>query len=250
MSTKLKSSGEQTMAKGTGASAATTPTKSAITIKSLSLTNTVGDRIQWARTRRQITQAELAKRINKARATVVQYENDNIPLSLDVCEAIAKTLMVAPEYLAFGVQGLHGVHNAVEEIATLKEITYGKDGKYSSGNWAMPISILNSLNLPARKAAFYTLPRPSIRFDFTTGMRLLVDQSVEQFSADHEIYLVEAGNSIEPVSFETDLTDGENIKLLTGGGGEQVVNKNAINMANKGSVKLLGAVVGYFKPVM
>lgn len=216
--------------------------KSEITVKSLSLTNTVGGRIQWARTRRKITQAELAKKIGKARATVVQYENDNIPLSLDVCESIARTLLVAPEYLAFGVQGLQGVNNAVEEIATLKEITYGADGKYASGNWAMPSSILTGLGLSANKTAFYTVPRASVRFNFQPGMRLLVDRSIDAYTADHEVYLVEAGNSIEPVSFETDLTDSSKLKVLTGNGGTQEVNK--------GDITIIGAVVGYFNPVM
>lgn len=67
--------------------------------------DTVGRRIAAARVLKGLTQKQLAERISKKKATVIQYEQGRLNPPIPVIQGIAKALDVQPEFIAFGQQG-------------------------------------------------------------------------------------------------------------------------------------------------
>ena len=60
---------------------------------------TIGDKIKKIRTFRNMTQAELGRQINVARATIAGYETRNRQPSYEKLTAIAETFQVSVDYL-------------------------------------------------------------------------------------------------------------------------------------------------------
>jgi transcriptional regulator with XRE-family HTH domain len=142
------------------------------------LTQTVGDRIRWARERKELTQKELAKYVGKSRAAVVQYEMGRIAAPLSVVNQLANVLDVPPEFLAFGRTGLPGVANAQEDVTVLEEITRGRDGLYTSGGWGMPSNVLSGHRDSIKKVKAINLTLDEPFFDMKTGDRFYVIETV------------------------------------------------------------------------
>ena len=61
---------------------------------------TIGQRIQFRRTQLNLSVKEVAKKLNKDRATVYRYENNDIEnLPVTVLEPLAQVLLTTPSYL-------------------------------------------------------------------------------------------------------------------------------------------------------
>lgn len=72
---------------------------------------TVGNRIKRRRKDLQMSVDELAKRLNKNRATIYRYEKGEIEnLPLDILEPLAKALDTTPQYLMGWGNKLTGMH--------------------------------------------------------------------------------------------------------------------------------------------
>ena len=60
---------------------------------------TLGELIRTARIEQQWTQYELAERMNVSRATISNWENENIQPSIDMLVALANVFNVTTDYL-------------------------------------------------------------------------------------------------------------------------------------------------------
>ncbi len=74
-------------------------------IKKIEL-NTCGDKVKYYRLLNNMSQKELASKTNKSKTTIVQIENNIIPLTLKSCEKIADALniderLLYDDYLEF-----------------------------------------------------------------------------------------------------------------------------------------------------
>ena len=59
----------------------------------------LGERIRTLRTAHQLTQVQLAKKLDVSKQTVSNWENDNVPPSVDMLRKIAVTLSCSSDYL-------------------------------------------------------------------------------------------------------------------------------------------------------
>lgn len=194
------------------------------------LAQSVGERIKWARERKEITQKELGRLAGKSRAAIVQYEQDRIAAPVSVLSELARVLGVSPEFLAFGRSGLPGVSNAEEEVMVVEEITGGRDGTASSGGWGIPRNVF--ANYPgdrtAIKAIVVTAEEPA--FELLPGDRVFVDTAcpVERDG----LYVIQTAFGHRVVRIKTGFTTA--LKVVHGvDGSEESLDPAALTVIGK-----------------
>lgn len=191
------------------------------------LAQSVGERIKWARERKEMTQKELGRLAGKSRAAIVQYEQDRIAAPVSVLGDLARILGVSPEFLAFGRSGLPGVSNAEEEIMVVEEITGGRDGVAASGGWGMPRSFFSNYpgDRTSIKAIVVTSEEPT--FDLRAGDRVFVDTAapVERDG----LYVIVTAFGHRVVRIKTGFTSA--LKVVHGvDGSEESLDPNALTV--------------------
>lgn len=198
--------------------------------------STQGGRITWARMRRSMTQKDLANAIDKSRVSVVQYEQNNIEPPISVMSLIADKLDVSASFLAFGEHGVVGVKNAEEELLSIGEVTYGRDGKYTSATMALPKSLLGDMVDEQARVSAFVLPFDAPAFDLQAGERVFADQTITSLVAEHDTYLIKVDNSFDIIRVEASLSSGGK-RAITNRKGQK------INVAAK-DLEIIAAVVG------
>ncbi len=201
--------------------------------------STMGGRISWARMRRSMTQKDLAEMIDKSRVSVVQYEQDNIEPPFSVIDLMAKKLDVSPAYLAFGQHGIDGVINAEDEILSIEEITFGRDGEYVSSAMALPKTLVGDMTDAVGRIAAYVLPIDAPEFGYLTGDRVFVDQTIKTIEISRDVYIVRAGNSIDILRIESSFSSGAKLRVVSRKGHKSTVALDELD--------IIGAVVGAIK---
>ena len=197
---------------------------------------TMGGRIAWARLRKQMTQKALSELTKKSRATIVQYEQNNIDPPGSSVEALARALNVSPEFLAFGRHGIEGVANAAEEVVTLPEIRFGRDGEFTSGGYAFPRKMMEDFGVEHMGAKVYILMQDSPNFGYRAGDRLIVDTKVTQPDPNHDMYLLKAQTALEVVRCEPNFSNRKEM-TFTGAKGQSFSSDPA-------DLTFVGAIVG------
>lgn len=198
--------------------------------------SSLGGRISFARLRQRLTQAEVATSLGKSRATIVQYEQNNILPPIDVVEDIAKKLQVSPSFLAYGEATVPGLSKSLE-MTTFAENRVGKDGSYVSGAYAFNIETVNEFGVEPGNFEAYVLNHDAPQFDLRSGDRLFIDNSVNAPTNDRDTYLLKTGQGVEIVRIEPDFTAkaGGQIRM-TGPKGQSLT-------AKPGELEFIGAVV-------
>lgn len=199
--------------------------------------NTLGGRLAWARLREEITQEDLAMAIDKVRATIVAYERGSIMPPINVVEELAKRLKVSPSYLAFGEHGIksRAGANAAEMTVNIDEITYGRDGSYVSGTFAMPRRLADSYVDNVDKLKVIVLNHHADAFGLRAGDRLFVDSSIQSIDKDFDTYVIEVDGGMEVVRIAPSFTK-TNMTLVEGPRGDKV-------QTNPADLQIVGAVV-------
>ncbi len=209
-------------------------------------TNTLGGRMAFARMRKNLTQKELAERVKnrdgsaKSRATIVQYENDNIQPPLDVVAIIAKQLGVSPSYIAFGEHVVEGVTNTDVAMVSFPEIKWGRDGHYVSSTMAYSKERVAELGLTPESIKAYIMPHDAPAFDIHTGDLLITDASVTQPTDEGGLYILktQGGTSMEVIRVDPHYASGPRGKVLT------FANREGRSLnAKLADLHFLGAVV-------
>lgn len=201
--------------------------------------HTMGGRIAWSRLRRDMTQAAVAKKLGLSRATIVQYEKDNITPPIPAVERLAATLDVSPEFLAFGRQGVDALRNAAEEIVTVAEVSHGSSGLFESGAFAMPKKVFDGKGMDTTRTKMFVLDHDEDEFGFSEGDRIIIDQSVKDIhSSDNILFLIETSDGPAVLRREPNVggaRKGE-VVLTNGRGVSQAIRETTF--------KVLGAVNG------
>lgn len=199
---------------------------------------TMGGRIAWARLRKKMTQAEVAKATQKSRATIVQYEKDNIRPPVEEVEKLATVLDVSPAFIAFAQQGIEGLSNAAEEVITIPEITEGKDGTYQSSVFAIPRKFFEGRNIAPDKARMFVLNHGEDEFRLSAGDRVLIDTSVKEIGRNHDLYLLNSPEGVAVIRREPNFLGGQKGQSLitTGRGVSQQIRTKDLD--------IVGAIVG------
>lgn len=202
------------------------------------LAETVGERIKWARERKDMTQKELARLSGKSRASVVQYEQDKIAAPLEVIETIAEKLNVAPEFLAFGRTGISGVRNAEEEVQVMEEKAGNGSGLHTSGGWAMPRTMFNDYDGEARGLTVVCIGTEEPEFEIKRGDRVVIDTKAT-VSKDG-LYLVQTPFGVRVVRVSMGFSAKAGLRVISGSGsGEEAVDPTKLD--------LIGHVIGVFR---
>jgi DNA-binding XRE family transcriptional regulator len=199
--------------------------------------STIGGRIAWARLRKELTQVDLGKMVVKSRATIVQYEQNNITPPVEVIETLARHLGVEPEFIAFGKQGITGMRNATEEVVIVPEVTFGKDGEYASGGYGLPRKMADQFGVSRTGCKVYVLGQDATAFDLRAGDRLITDTKADSFSPHHDYYLVRTGGRAELIRREPAFEgNGKKVTIVTANGKSHVVDPTKI--------EFIGTVIG------
>lgn len=204
----------------------------------VTLAESVGERIKWARERKDITQKELARLSGKSRASVVQYEQNKIAAPLDVIATLAEKLDVAPEYLAFGRSGISGIRNAEEEIQVLEELSSTNSGnQVLTGGWAIPRSMFEDYDGPRRSIKVALLGIDEPKFDMKRGDRVVIDTSA--VVNKDGLYLVKTPFGFRIVHVSVGFSTKTEIRASTGSGEQQTLYPSDLD--------LVGHVIGVFR---
>lgn len=195
----------------------------------------LGGRIAWARLREDMTQDAVAEAIDKSRATIVQYEGNKIKPPIEIVEKLAAALKVSPSFIAFGEQGIKATFNAAEEVVAMEEITFGRDGHFASGTFAMPRKLAEGYVANVRDLKVYVLNHNAPQFGLSSGDRIFADTSVKSLSSDHDQYLLRTATGLEIVSYEPTLSKSATVSF-TGPRGTKIEAKLK-------DLDILGAVV-------
>lgn len=199
--------------------------------------STIGGRVAYARLRKEMTQVELGALVSKSRATIVQYEQNNITPPVEVIETLARHLGVEPEFIAFGKQGISGMKNASEEVVIVPEITFGKDGEYASGGYGLPRKMADQFGVSRTGCKVYVLGQDAPAFDLRAGDRLITDTKADSFSAHHDFYLVRSGGRAELIRREPAFEkSGKKVTIVTANGKAHTVDP--------AQIEFIGTVIG------
>lgn len=201
--------------------------------------STVGGRITWSRIRKELRQEDVAKKLGKSRATIVQYEKDNINPPVAQIERLAKLLDVAPEWLAFARQGVEAMrHGKAEEVVTMGEMSVGgRKGHFESGAVALPRAFFANRDINLERTKMFVLDHDEDEFQFYDGDRLIVDQSATEIGDEsRRMFLVEIDGNKPSVVARESMTNTGKVRLMDGAGKTHLYPIE--------SVKVLGAING------
>ena len=202
------------------------------------LAETVGERIKWARERKDITQKELARLSGKSRASVVQYEQNKIAAPLEVIETLAEKLDVSPEFLAFGRSGISGVKNAEEEVEILEELSDGGSKLIVTGGWAVPRTMFSDYDHRRKALKVTCVGNDEPNFNLHRGDRVVIDTTAS-VSKDG-LYVVQTPFGARVVKVSLGFSTGSGLKVSSGtDGSEESVDPK--------DLELVGLVVGVFR---
>lgn len=203
---------------------------------------TLGGRLAYARLREQITQDQLAESIDKVRGTIVAYERNTIMPPIPIVELLAKKLKVSPSFLAFGEHGVKavGTENAAEATINVEEITYGRDGSYVSGTFAMPRSLAESYVDELRYLKVFVLNHNADAFGFRQNTRLFADTGVNSLSNEFDTYVIEVPGGMEVIRVAPSFAKTDTA-MVEGSRGDKA--KVPVK-----DLKILGAVVSTLRP--
>lgn len=171
------------------------------TIESLTILNTMGKRIAYSRLRREMTQLALAKSLDKSRATIVQYEQDNIMPPIDVVERMAKILHTSPEFIAFGRQGVDGLKDG-NQIVPVSEMVMGTSAEYAATGYALPTKLLEDFQISDNKLKIFVLTDDCPYFKLKTGDRVVVATDVQKSDRHHTMFLCRTLDGYDVIQFD------------------------------------------------
>lgn len=200
--------------------------------------STVGGRISWARIRKELRQEDVAKKLGKSRATIVQYEKNNINPPVAIVERLAEELDVSPEFLAFARQGVDAVRgNKADSVVTMSEMSMGGKRMFESGEVALPKGFFRDKDINVERTKFFVLDHDEPEFEFYANDRLIIDQSAKDLTdTSRNLFLLQNGDGRPQVMRRESLTQTGKAKLMDGSG--------KAHMYTIADIKVVGAVNG------
>jgi transcriptional regulator with XRE-family HTH domain len=181
--------------------------------------STMGGRITWARIRKELRQEDVAEKLGKSRATVVQYEKNNIMPPIPEVERLANTLDVSPEFLAFGRQGADALRGNKPSVFMVPEMSMGGKRLFQSGEAALPKRFFENQKLNPERTRMFVLDHDEDEFMFFNGDSIAVDQSNKDItSSDRDLFLCQIGEQRPAVYRRESLTQTGKVKLMDGKG--------------------------------
>ena len=180
--------------------------------------STFHGRLVWARDRMGLIQDELAKRINKSRATIAAYENDRATPDLKVIERIAEELAVDPRFLAFGSGP--GYEPMEAELGFSVSVIPSGTTESRETKLTLPKSLGSALGLSANTVKLIELAVDSPYLGLAKGQWLFVDATKAEILPDGELYALLSSAGATVVRTAPALTDGETRLSLTGDHGQ------------------------------
>lgn len=202
---------------------------------------TVGGRIAWARIQSRLRQEDVAKKLGKSRATIVQYEKDNIRPPSAVLERLAKIVNATPEFLAFARQGVDALRSGkAEQVVTMPEMHVGgARGLFETGGFAMPKKIFEDKDINIARTKFVMLEQDDPEFGFAKDDHIVLDQSINDIEDSRAVlFLIQPNNGKACV-----------MRREANGGGRKgevsLTNGHGVTSSmRKTSFKVLGGVKG------
>ncbi len=196
-------------------------------------TTTMGGRMAFARLRKGLRQEDV---VGKSRATVVQYEANNIKPPTEVVEDVAKVIGVSPSFLAFGEQTVPVYGKEVDVIAG-PEMRIGKNGAAPVSGFALSRDLVESYGVDEGKLVAYVMNHDADAFGLRSGDRAFVNTAIHKPDGNHDLYLLNTGHGIEIVRVEPTVSSkASTVVKMVGPKGQPL-------QARINELKFIGAVV-------
>jgi transcriptional regulator with XRE-family HTH domain len=196
----------------------------------------VGGRIALARQNKGWKQRELSEHIGKSRGTIVQYEQGKIEPPLRQIELLARALDVAPEFLAFGRQGITGLHGDTSDVASIPEVKMEGDEQAVSGVYGLPQTLVTHLGLDPDQAQVIALDHNASAFGLAAGDRVILDTG-DQLQHEDKLYALKTRRGIDVVRLLPNLSTRSDLVKLNDGSGEN-------HSYERNELEVLGRVAG------
>jgi len=174
-------------------------------------------RLREGRRVKGLHQDELAKRIDKSRATIAAYENGRATPDLDVIARLARELDYDPRYLAFG-SGPGYEPMPREPGLTVDVLPLG--GEEGVGKLTLPKGLCTALALPDTVATLIALELAAPAFGLAKEQWLFIDNAIERIEPDGALYAIRHKDVVGVVRATPVLAIGEPPLSLIGGFGE------------------------------
>lgn len=188
----------------------------------------LGRRLAAAREGMKLTQGELAKRLNKSRVTVNQYESGVIEPPIKMIDQLAEVLAVDPGLLAFGAS-----RPSTPEGERLDVIRVGAE---SSEYVELSMNLGARLGINADRSSIFEMPSDAPTFQLRRGDLLFLDTTVTILRGDGHLYAVRgSGGSLSVVRSEIQLLNESPSLKVTFGQGQ-------ISEVETAKVEVVGAV--------
>lgn len=188
----------------------------------------LGRRLAAAREGMKLTQGELAKRLNKSRVTVNQYESGVIEPPIKMIDQLAEVLAVDPGLLAFGAS-----RPSTPEGERLTVIRAGAD---SSEYVELSINLGARLGINADRSSILEMPSDAPTFQLRRGDLVFLDTTVTTLRGDGHLYAVRgSGGSLSVVRPEIQLLNESQSLKVTFGQGQ-------ISEVEPAKVEVVGAI--------
>ena len=195
----------------------------------------IGSRITAARRLKGWTQAELAERLGKSRGTIVQYEKGMIEPPLKQIQRLAEELDVAPEMLAFDIQGISGLRDLKARVATLAEVRHEGPYEFVTGAFALPEHLVEERGIDPTTTKVIQVQHEAPGFGLKPGDRVLV-QAVDVLEAEDALYVLRTRRGLDVVRLLPNLSTQGNVVKINDGSGET-------HSYERGELDVLGRVV-------
>lgn len=143
----------------------------------------LGIRLAAFRTMMKMTQGELAKRLNKSRTTINQYEKGNIAPPLSVIDELARALGVDPIALAYG--------RTAQAFDVGDTYHLPSDGEQEAVFITVPPIISQRLGLGSESGGLLELDSDAPHFGLRRNDLLIVDTTRTEARGDGRLYVAE-----------------------------------------------------------
>jgi transcriptional regulator with XRE-family HTH domain len=145
----------------------------------------VGKRIKVLRDKKDLTQLDLSKLVEKSRAAIAQWENGDATPDLTSLTALAFFLNTTPQYIAFGIMGSN------EESYRVPVMDYTTHAGDRTGEMSLDLEFYKSLHLPASAVLrAVRLPRDDMMAGFSKGSVIIIDEADKALVGAGEAFLI------------------------------------------------------------
>lgn len=194
----------------------------------------VGTRIRELRMNKNMTQADLAKLVDKSRPAIAQWETGKASPDLGYLNSLAFFLDTTPAYIAFGLA------KSSSDSYRVPVMDYESPSGTVVGEMSLDMAFYRSLHLAARASLrAYRLPRGEMMEGVSKGSVVIIDESDKTLIGTGEAVLIH--HKVPAIAY---------VNVVPGINNTYMVNIGGQRFQINGGLPVIGRVVAVLKSVI